>query len=115
MKLQSSAFCMVVMPTLRRPVRKKGSANTKAAAISIARRALGRPTKKKVVFKTAKSRAPSRASRANNGVRQGNDRTSRIFEDANDLALIRRARAANRGKKRYSVNEIRELRKLAAL
>jgi len=103
------------MPTLRHPVRKKGSANTKAAAISLARRALVRPSKKKVAFKPAKSRAPSRASSANNGIRQGNDRTSKIFEDANDLALIRRARAANRGKRRYSVNEIRELRGLAAV
>jgi hypothetical protein len=92
------------MPTLLHRVRKREKANTKDAAIEKSRAIMVRkaPAKKK----TAK-RAGGLAV-ATNGSRVGS-------EDELDARLIREARRSDRSKVRYSVNELREQRGLAAI
>jgi hypothetical protein len=89
------------MPTLHHPVRKKEKANTKTVAIKKARALAARkpPAKKKA------ARRYGRAVLAK----------SRINEDALDARLIREARQADRGRARFTVNELRAQRGLAVI
>jgi hypothetical protein len=90
------------MPTLHHRARKNERASTKAAAIKKARPLAIRksPAKKKA----------TRYVRA----RVSTD-LSIVREDALDLRMIREAREADEGKARYSVNELRARRGLAAI
>jgi len=89
------------MPTLHHPVRKKEKANTKTAAMkgALAVAARKAPAKKKAVRRYANAILPN----------------SRINEDALDARMIREARGADKGKARYTVNELRAQRGLAAI
>lgn len=90
------------MPTLHHRVRKKERANTKNAAGAKARSTVVRkgPAKKK-------AGRYARASLASG--------FSIIREDALDARMIREARHADKGKARYTVNELRARRSLAAI
>lgn len=90
------------MPTLHHRARKSERASTKAVAIKKARALAIRksPAKKKV----------SRYVRV-----AVSTKLSRVREDALDLRLIREAREADKGKARYTVNEMRAQRGLAAI
>jgi hypothetical protein len=83
------------MHTLHSLVKRKEKANTRVAAIRKA------PAKKKV----ARKYSPSPFVTKSWGSR----------EDALDVRLIREARKADRGKPRFSVNELRAKRDLAAI
>lgn len=89
------------MPTLHHPVRKKEKASTKAVAIKKARLLAARkaPAKKKARY----ARTVLTNSRCI------------INEDALDARLIREARQADRGKARFTVNELRGKRGLASI
>ena len=89
------------MPTLHHRVRKNEKASTKAAAIKKARALVIR-----------KSPAKKKASRY---VRASVPTDLSLREDALDVRLIREARAADKGKARYSVNSLRAQRGLAAI
>jgi hypothetical protein len=90
------------MPTLHHRVRKNERASTKAVAIKKAR-----------ALAIRKSPAKKKASRY---VRPSSSRDStRVREDALDLRMIREARETDKGKARYSVNELRAQRGLAAI
>lgn len=91
------------MPTLHHPVRKKGKANTKRVAIKKARTLATRkaPAKKKAASRYARTVLV-------------NSRCI-INEDALDARLIREARQADRGKARYTINELRTERGLASI
>ncbi len=91
------------MPTLHHPVRKKEKANTKPVAIKTARTLATRKA-------PAKKKAASRYARPV----LVNSRCI-INEDALDARLIREARQADRGKPRFSVNELRAQRGLASI
>lgn len=91
------------MPTLHHPVRKKEKASTKAIAIKKAR---SLPARKAPAKKKAASRYARTVLVNNRGV---------INEDALDAGLIREARQADRGKPRFSVNELRAQRGLEAI
>lgn len=86
------------MPTLHHPVRKKEKANTRAVAVKKTRKA---PAKKKARRYAAGSVAGSRLTV--------------VREDALDARMIREARAADKGKARYTINELRAQRGLAAI
>ena len=90
------------MPTLHHPVRKKEKANTKSAAVKKARTLVVRkaPAKKKA----------SRYARATMA-----SSFCVIREDALDARMIREAREADKGKARYTVNQLRTQRGLAAI
>ena len=90
------------MPTLHHRVRKSERASTKAAAIKKAR-----------ALTIRKSPAKKKASRYVRAT--SSSAGSRIHEDALDLRLIREAREADKGKARYTVNELRAQRRLAAI
>jgi hypothetical protein len=104
LKLRFDASSTAAMPTLPHLVRKREKANTKDAAIEKARAIMVRkaPAKKK----TAKR--PGGLTMATNGSRV-------VSEDELDARLIREARRSDRSKVRYSVNELREQRGLAAI
>jgi hypothetical protein len=91
------------MPTLHHPVRKKEKANTKILAIKKARVLAARKT-------PAKKKAASRYDKTLVA-------TSRcvINEDAADARLIREAREADKGRARFTVNELRAQRGLATI
>jgi hypothetical protein len=91
------------MPTLHHPVRKKEKANTKTVAIKKARALVARkaPAKKKA----------SRYKRTGFATNS----SCVIREDASDARMIREARKADRGKRYFSVNELRAQRGLAAI
>ena len=91
------------MPTLRHPVRKREKANTKTVAIKKTRALAARKA-------PAEKKAASRYARAT----LANSRYS-ITEDALDARLIREARQADRGKARFTVNELRAQRGLAVI
>ncbi|MFZ1218223.1 MAG: hypothetical protein WAO00_02970 [Chthoniobacterales bacterium] len=88
------------MPTLHHPVRKKERANTKFEAIKKARALAGgkAPPKKKA----------SRYASATGSL-------CIIREDAMDAHMIREAREADKGKRRFTVNELRAQRGLAPI
>jgi hypothetical protein len=90
------------MPTLHHRARKNEKASTKAAAVKKAR-----------AFAIRKSAAKKKATRYV-GPSVSRD-SSRVREDALDLQLIREARAADKGKPRYTVNELRTQRGLTAI
>ena len=104
LKLRFVASCTAAMPTLHHPVRKKEKANTKTVAIKKARALVARkaPAKKK------SARRYARTSFATNS-------SCVIREDASDARMIREARKADRGKRYFSVNELRAQRGLAAI
>jgi mRNA-degrading endonuclease RelE of RelBE toxin-antitoxin system len=103
LKLRFVASCIAAMPTLHHPVRKKEKANTRTVAIKKARTLVARkaPAKKKA------ARRYARAMLANS--------RCIINEDALDAHLIREARQADRGKARFTVNELRVQRGLAVI
>lgn len=88
------------MPTLHHPVRKKERANTKFAAIKKARPLAARKT-------PAKKKASRYASATGS--------LCVIREDALDVRMIREAREADKGKRRFTVNELRAQRGLAQI
>jgi hypothetical protein len=91
------------MPTLHHPVRKKEKANTKTVAIMKARALAARetPPKKKAARRYGRTMlASSRCI---------------INEDAVDAHLIREAREADKGKARFTVNELRVQRGLVVI
>ena len=89
------------MPTLHHRIRRKEKANTETAAVKKARALTAgkAPAKKKAVRRYANAILSN----------------SRINEDALDARLIREARRADRGKARFTVNELRAQRGLAAI
>jgi hypothetical protein len=89
------------MPTLHHRARKNEKANTKAVAIKKAR-----------ALAIRKSPAKKKASRY---VRASVSADLSVREDALDARLIREAREADKGKARYSVNELRAQRGLAPI
>jgi hypothetical protein len=86
------------MPTLHHPVRKKEKANTRSVAFKKARKA---PAKKK-----ARRYAVGSVAASSRSV---------VREDASDARLLREAREADKGKVRYTINELRAQRGLAAI
>lgn len=91
------------MPTLHHPVRKKEKANTKTTAVKKARvSAVRKAPAKKKASRYARVTIPTSS-------------VSVIREDALDVRMIREAREADKCKVRYSVNELRAQRGLAAL
>lgn len=90
------------MPTLHHRARKSERAITKAVAIKKAR-----------ALPVRKSPAKKKASRYVRGT--VSTKSSRVREDALDLRMIREAREADKGKARYSVNDLRARRGLAAI
>lgn len=91
------------MPTLHHPVRKKEKANTRTVTI-----------KKAQVLATRKAPAKKKAGRRYDRAMLANARCV-INEDAVDVRLIREARQADKGKARFTVNELRMQRGLAAI
>lgn len=91
------------MPTLHHPERKKEKANTKSAAIKKARTLVARkaPAKKKAASRYARTVLVNSRCIVN--------------EDALDARLIREARKADRGKARFTINELRAQRGLALI
>jgi len=90
------------MPTLHHRARKNERASTKAAAIKKAR-----------AFAIRKSPAKKKASRYVRAKVSAD--ISIVREDALDLRMIREAREADKGKARYTVNQLRAQRGLAAI
>jgi hypothetical protein len=88
------------MPTLHHQDRKKERANTKFEA-----------TKKTRALASRKAPAKKKASRYASA--SGN--LCIIREDAMDARMIREAREADKGKRRFSVNELRAQRGLAPI
>ena len=78
------------MPALHHRVRKKERANTRAVAVKKARKA---PAKKKARRYAIGSVAASSLTI--------------VREDALDARMIREARGADKGKARYTINELR--------
>ena len=90
------------MPTLHHRARKNERASTKATAV-----------KKGRALAIRKSPAKKKASRY---VRASvSSDSSRVREDALDLRMIREAREADKGKARYSVNDLRAQRGFAPI
>jgi hypothetical protein len=90
------------MPTLHHPVRKKEKANTKNVAIKKARAlAVAKAPAKKKAMRYARATVPSSFSV--------------VREDALDARMIREAREADKGKARYTVNDLRAQRGLSAI
>jgi hypothetical protein len=88
------------MPTLHHPVRKKERANTKFEAIKKAKALAG-----------GKSSAKKKAGR----YASATGSLCIIREDAMDARMIREAREADKGKRRFTVNELRAQRGLAPI
>ena len=93
----------VAMPALHHPVREKEKANTKIVASKRARALTARksPPKKKAKSQHARATLATK-SRC-------------VSEDALDARLICEARQADRGKARFSLNELRAQRGLRAI
>jgi hypothetical protein len=102
LKLRFVASSIAVMPTLHHPVRKKEKANTKTAALKKGRAlAVHKAPAKKKASRYAKTSFASSFCV--------------IREDALDARMIREAREADKGRARYTVNELRTQRGLAAI
>ena len=88
------------MPTLHHRARKSERASTKASPLKKASRSVARkpPVKKKARQYAA-----------------GSALGSVVREDAVDIRLIREAREADKGRARYSVNELRAQRGLSGI
>jgi hypothetical protein len=90
------------MPTLHHRVRKKEKANTKTAAV-------------KKAATLALRKAPAKKKACRYGSASLASSLCVIREDALDARMIREAREADKGKARYTVNELRAQRGLAAI
>ena len=101
LKLRFDASFTAAMPTLHHLRRKRERANIKSAAIKKAQAVVFRkaPAKKKA------AKRPVGLALAANGRR-------RVSKDELDARLIREARQSDRGKARYSVNDLRAKRGL---
>lgn len=88
------------MPTLHHLVRKKERVNTKFEAIKKAR-----------ALAAQKAPAKKKASR----YASATGSLCVIREDAMDVRMIREAREADKGKRRFTVNELRTQRGLAPI
>lgn len=91
------------MPTLRRPVKRKEKANTSATVLAKAR-----------IPATRKGAAKRKAAKEHSWARFVTERSIHR-DDVLDARLIRQARRADRGKRHFSINELRAQRGLSAI